>query len=209
MKEWLSNFDSKMQGRKVILFLDNAVSHLHFNLQNVKLTFFPPNVTSTCQPQEVGQELGVIKNFKTHVRISLLKHVISPIDNENIKKPNMTVLEAVMWATAVIKKKIIINKETVTKFFIKAKFPGSDNIGNLTQVEDLNGELSKLASTTCPTNAPEYSSIDECLQTEDLSLNIENIINDMSENEKHDVEQDIEDGTDGVDEEKITLKEAL
>ncbi|KAL4107829.1 hypothetical protein QTP88_018113 [Uroleucon formosanum] len=36
-----------------------------------------------------------------------------------------------------------------------------------------------------------------------------NIINDgMSENESHDVEQE-EDSTDGVDEEKITLKEAL
>jgi len=39
-------------------------------------------------------------------------------------------------------------------------------------------------------------------------LNIEEIINDgMSEDESHDVEQ--EDSTDGVDEEKITLKEAL
>lgn len=81
MKEWLSNFDRKMQGRKVILFLDNATSHPHLNLQNVKLAFFPPNVTSTCQPLD----LGIIKNFKTHYRINLLKHVISSIDNENIK----------------------------------------------------------------------------------------------------------------------------
>ena len=66
-----------------------------------------------------------------------------------------------------------------------------------------------IASTICPTNALDYSSIDECLQTEDLSLNIEDIINDgMSENEKHDVEQE-EDSTDGVDEEKIILKEAF
>lgn len=118
----------------------------------------------------------------------------------------MTVLEAVMWTTAALKK---INKETVTKCFIKAGFPGSDNIGKLTQVEDLSNELTKLVSTIYPTNAQDYSSIDECLQTEDLSLNIEDIINDgMSEGESHDVEQE-EDSTDGVDEEKITLKEAL
>ncbi|KAL4097436.1 hypothetical protein QTP88_022218 [Uroleucon formosanum] len=109
----------------------------------------------------------------------------SETDNENIKKPNVTVLEAVMWITAAFKK---INKELVTKCFIKAAFPGSDNIGKLTQ---------------------DYSSINECLQTEDLSLNIKDIINDgMSENESHDVEQE-KDSTDGVDEEKITLKEAL
>ncbi|KAL4112721.1 hypothetical protein QTP88_016457 [Uroleucon formosanum] len=82
-------------------------------------------------------------------------------------------------------------------------------MGKLTQVEDLSNELSKLVSTKCPTNAQDYSSIDECLQTEDVSLNIKDIINDgMSENESHDVEQE-EDSTDGVDEEKITLKEAL
>ncbi|XP_060855099.1 tigger transposable element-derived protein 6-like [Metopolophium dirhodum] len=160
MKEWLSNFDRKMQGRKVILVLDNATSHPHLNLQNVKLAFFPPNVTSTCQPLD--------------------------LDNENIKKPNVTVLEAVMWTTAALKK---INKETVSKCFIKAGFPGSDNIGKLTQVEDLSNELTKLVSTIYPTNAQDYSSIDECLQTEDLSLNIEDIINDgMSEDESHDVE---------------------
>ncbi|CAI6373801.1 unnamed protein product [Macrosiphum euphorbiae] len=202
MKEWLSNFDRKMQGRKVILFLDNATSHPHLNLQNVKFAFFPPNVTSTCQPLD----LGMIKNFKTHYRINLLKYVISSKDNENIKKPNVTVLEAVMWTTAALKK---INKETVTKCFIKAGFPGSDNIGKLTQVEDLSNELTKQVSTIYPTNAQDYSSIDECLQTEDLSLNIEDIINDgMSEDESHDVEQE-EDSTDGVDEEKITLREAL
>ncbi|XP_008178777.1 tigger transposable element-derived protein 6-like [Acyrthosiphon pisum] len=130
-------------------------------------------------------DLGIIKNFKTHYRISLLKHVTSSIDNENIKKPNVTVLEAVMWTTAALKK---INKETVTKCFMKAGFPGSNNIGKLTQVKDLSNELSKLVSTICPTNAQDYSTIDECLQTEDLSLNIKDIINDgMSENESYDV----------------------
>jgi len=100
MKRWLSNFDRKMQGRKVILFLDNATSLPHLNFQNVKLAFFPPNVTSTCQPLD----LGIIKNFKTHYRINLLKHVISSIDNENIKKPNVTVLEAVMLDYSSFKK---------------------------------------------------------------------------------------------------------
>ena len=85
MKEWLSNFDRKMQGRnrKVIFFLDDETSYLHLNLQNIKLAFFPQNVTSTCRPLD----LGFIKN--------------SNLEN---KKPNVTVLEAVMWTTAAIKK---------------------------------------------------------------------------------------------------------
>jgi hypothetical protein len=44
-KEWLLKFDRKMkrQNRKVILFLDNAPCHPHFQLDNIKLQFFPPN----------------------------------------------------------------------------------------------------------------------------------------------------------------------
>lgn len=53
-----------------------------------------------------------------------------------------------------------INKEIVTKCFLKAGFQGLDNIGDLTQIEHLNSELSELASIVYPTNAQDYSSTD-------------------------------------------------
>lgn len=61
MSEWLTKFDRKMgrQNRKVLLFLDNATSHPNIALKNVKLLFFPPNMTSVCQPLDQG----IIKNF--------------------------------------------------------------------------------------------------------------------------------------------------
>ena len=44
MESWLKDFNSKMlkENRNVILFLDNATSHPHLELSNVKIVFFPP-----------------------------------------------------------------------------------------------------------------------------------------------------------------------
>ena len=47
MEEWLHSFNGKMksEGRKVILFLDNATCHPKIHLSNVKMAYFPPNTT--------------------------------------------------------------------------------------------------------------------------------------------------------------------
>lgn len=48
MEEWLKLVNRKMvrQKRKILLFLDNALSHLKINLSNIKLQFFPANTTN-------------------------------------------------------------------------------------------------------------------------------------------------------------------
>ncbi|XP_025416874.1 tigger transposable element-derived protein 6-like [Sipha flava] len=52
MTDWLMKFDKQMikSRRKVLLFVENAAPHPHLKLQNVELVFFPPNMTSHCQP---------------------------------------------------------------------------------------------------------------------------------------------------------------
>jgi len=52
MTGWLMKFDKQMikNKRKVLLFVDNAAPHPHLKLQNFELVFFPPNMTSHCQP---------------------------------------------------------------------------------------------------------------------------------------------------------------
>ena len=53
---WIKSVDRKMrrQGRKIILFLDNAPSHPKIQLGNVKTVFLPPNTTSKVQPMDQG-----------------------------------------------------------------------------------------------------------------------------------------------------------
>jgi len=56
MAQWLRKLDKDMrkQVRKILLFLDNAPSHPHMELSNVRLCFFPPNTTSVAQPMDQG-----------------------------------------------------------------------------------------------------------------------------------------------------------
>ncbi|XP_053571634.1 tigger transposable element-derived protein 6-like [Bombina bombina] len=77
MSEWLKIFDRKMkrEGHKVILFLDNATSHPHLKLSNVKLAWFPANTTSVTQPMDQG----VIYTMKTHYRKLLLQSLLANI----------------------------------------------------------------------------------------------------------------------------------
>ena len=62
-EEWLLKLDKKFckQNRKMLLFIDNCTANNSISLiENVKVIFFPPNMTSVFQPIDQG----IIKNFK-------------------------------------------------------------------------------------------------------------------------------------------------
>lgn len=60
-EEWLTDLNRKMQieGRHVLLFLDNASAHKTTRcFSNVELKFLPPNATSVIQPIDQGNNLN-------------------------------------------------------------------------------------------------------------------------------------------------------
>ena len=57
----------KLQGRDIIMLLDNCPSHPAITLSNIKLTFYPKNCTSKLQ----AMDLGVIANLKTKYKRSI------------------------------------------------------------------------------------------------------------------------------------------
>ncbi|KAI0221967.1 Tigger transposable element-derived protein 6, partial [Lamellibrachia satsuma] len=63
-KEWLDKLNSKMklQGRNILLFVDNCGAHPEVKLTNVKMVFLPPNTTSRLQPCDAG----IIAALKAH-----------------------------------------------------------------------------------------------------------------------------------------------
>lgn len=58
-KNWLVDLDKMFQkkGRTILLFIDNCTAHKVPNLKNVKVLFFPPNMTSHVQPMDMGMYL--------------------------------------------------------------------------------------------------------------------------------------------------------
>ena len=83
----------RRQNRQVLLFIDNARSHLFNNnlLRNVHVKFLTPNMTFCIQPLDAG----VIKAFKAHYhQLFILKAFIQYENNvQDIYKINQ--LEAI------------------------------------------------------------------------------------------------------------------
>ncbi|CAH1248602.1 TIGD6 [Branchiostoma lanceolatum] len=82
-KEWVRKIDGEMGRRrkKIVLLLDNCTAHPHnVPIDNIRLVFLPPNITSFIQPLDQG----IIRNFKARNRSQMMRRVISAIDNDNI-----------------------------------------------------------------------------------------------------------------------------
>jgi hypothetical protein len=168
--QWVKGFDRRMrtQGRKVILFLDNAPVHpkaLH--LTNVKLQFFPPNTTSMLQPLDQG----IIQCLKLKYRTKLMRHTLQKVDYDiitNVKDvpKHVSMLDAVKW-TASSQREILAT--TVKKCFLKAGFPDNDAATSIpeevpldtTQLSELCAAMLTELELPAPMTGEEFVAFDE------------------------------------------------
>lgn len=74
--EWLKQFNCKMHGRKVLLLIDNAPSHISLELNNVRVEFLPKNTTAFLQPMDAG----IIQNFKVKYKTKLVQWIIDRLE---------------------------------------------------------------------------------------------------------------------------------
>ena len=80
MLDWLTWFDKRMQGRRVLLLLDSFSAHSaalrtlteNNTLKNIRVEFLPPNCTSVYQPLDQG----IIANFKLLYRRYWLRFMV-------------------------------------------------------------------------------------------------------------------------------------
>ena len=90
-EEWLISMNTyfRIQNRKVLLLVDNAPSHgwdRTINLDNIRVEFLPPNMTSRIQPMDAG----IIANFKAKYRALHLRHLVNIFDQgEELEKINI------------------------------------------------------------------------------------------------------------------------
>jgi hypothetical protein len=93
-QEWLHYFDQQMQGRQVLLLLDNAPSHVVAGvaLNNTTIKFLPPNTTSRLQPCDAG----IIASFKAHYRRKFVRYLLEQFENE-ATSGKLSILEAILF----------------------------------------------------------------------------------------------------------------
>ncbi|GAB9475508.1 Cenpb protein homeodomainlike [Globisporangium polare] len=75
-RDWISRFNTKMsaEGRKVLLLLDRATTHVVTGLKflNVEVQFLPANSTLKLQPFDAG----IMRAFKLKYRVLHLQHAL-------------------------------------------------------------------------------------------------------------------------------------
>ncbi|XP_014220278.2 tigger transposable element-derived protein 6-like [Trichogramma pretiosum] len=186
MNDFLINFDEKMRnnGRKVILFMDNAGPHPdNLQLTNVKIIFLPPNTTSVSQPLDQG----IIKNFKVNYRRRVLKHLLKSIDDniQDSKPSKITVLDAIQWIISSVKE---IKKETVQNCFIKCGFSTEVMLNTAVEAEFAEREDLERLLQPYGVNVESYVSVDHSVPTEDRTIDIPDLIQDaLDEDDAADV----------------------
>lgn len=84
-EQWLLDLDRTFmkKNRTILLFIDNCSAHKKIpNLRNIKVIFFPPNMTSVIQPMDQG----IIKNLKHFYRKQIVMNLLASINrNTNFK----------------------------------------------------------------------------------------------------------------------------
>lgn len=192
MSSWLKNFDKKMkkQGRKVLLFLDNATSHPKIELENVRIVFLPPNTTSHCQPLDQG----IIQNFKIKYRKFLIRRLLT---FTNIGDPfekaeeSINLSSAIVWIVAAWKN---VSSTTIKKCFQKAGFMETIQEQETFDEEDdipLSQLFSVLKDIPGNPDLEKYLLIDSDVLTENPSFDMQEIIQEfINEESKTDPTED-------------------
>lgn len=109
---WTKKFHR--QNRTVLLFIDICTAHNNIPLlQNVKVLFFPPNMTSVVQPMDQG----VIRNLKHFYWGLVVQKILSGIDTEEMVKIDL--LDACRMIQNAWQK---VTCDTVANCFRKAGF---------------------------------------------------------------------------------------
>jgi hypothetical protein len=93
-----NSYISRTKHKKVLLLIDNALSHVysHLNLPYVEVLPLPPNTTSKLQPLDAG----MISSFKRHYRRRQLVSAVDRCDKGHPNPYKVEQLEAMRWIKA-------------------------------------------------------------------------------------------------------------
>ena len=171
----LSKLNRKLvfENRKVILFLDNATCHpesLDDHFFNIKIVFLPKNTTSRLQPLDAG----IIRNFKVKYRKSLVKYVLSRINNNASAAEivqDVNILMTIRWVQRAWKD---FTPSTVKRCFEKCRFrEGDDELMEGVAVdEEFSALVKELSSDVSP---DEYVDFGAALATAELGIKIDTL----------------------------------
>lgn len=117
-ERWLLKLDKTFhkQNRTIILFIDNCTAHNTIPvMNNVKVVFFPANMTSVVQPMDQG----IIKNFKHFYRRLVVQNILTGTYIDKNDKIKIDILQAARMCNSAWSQ---VTQTTIANCFRKGGF---------------------------------------------------------------------------------------
>ena len=174
------NDQTKNNKRNIILFVDNASCHHSLQLSNVRIEFFPPNLTSEIQPLD----LGIIQSLKLQYRKRLLENFIISAElcrNCDEYSKSISILDAVKWIAYAWSKG---EQDTIKSCFSKAGIIAKSNVSidiRTEQKEDYESFMKLCQYTFQAENiGKDFINFDNSIATtNDIGTTVEEIMTDI------------------------------
>ena len=113
----------KHRGQRVLLLLDNCLSHKleGLNLQHVEICFLPPNTTSKIQ----SMDARIIMSFKNNYRHHQIQWILEQIEtSKSVQILKMDILKGIQYSIQAwnkVKAKQFVIASIILKFFLLMK----------------------------------------------------------------------------------------
>ncbi|XP_022865448.1 CENP-B homolog protein 2-like, partial [Olea europaea var. sylvestris] len=146
-QDFVGWFDKRMNGRKVLLIVDNCPTHPKVveGLRNVELFFLLPNTTSKIQPCDAR----IIRAFKAHYRRRFYSSILQGLEVEAPNPEKINILNSINFAN--MARNFDVKATTIANCFRHCKIRSEENnspepeVGKLDEgIQGLNDVLSNL-----------------------------------------------------------------
>lgn len=189
-ENWLLALDKKYckKKRTILLFIDNCTAHNSIPLMaNVKVVFFPPNMTSVLQPMDQG----VIKNFKHFYRRLVVQKILAEENMDNDGKIKIDILQASRMCNSAWDQ---VKESTIANCFRKGGFVHKEEVMEVSEETVDGGGFEEVVGEIQDDNLAEFINMDEniavCGVMSDADILAEVVQDDVSSEEDHEEEQE-------------------
>ena len=146
-QDFVGWFDKRMNGKKVLLIVDNCPAHPKVveGLRNIELFFLPRNTTSKIQPCDAG----IIRAFKAHYRRHFYSSILQGLEVEAPNPEKISISNAINFANMAWN--FDVKTTTIANYFRHCKIRSEENnvpepeVGELDEsIQGLNDVISNL-----------------------------------------------------------------
>ncbi|XP_055808265.1 CENP-B homolog protein 2-like [Solanum dulcamara] len=175
-QEYVGWFDKRMNGRKVLLMIDNCPVHPKIveSLRNVDLFFLPPNTTSKIQLCDAG----IIRAFKAHYRRRLYFSILQGLEVEAPNTEKNNILNAINFAN--LAWNFDVKEITIANYFRHCKIRSKENNVPEPQVGELDEGIQEVSELN--ESIKELNDVISNLAYRNV-MDVEHILNHPNEND--------------------------